>query len=110
MSDDWLSALRAACQASSQAAVARRLGVSTSMVNQALKGAYKGDITRLQTLVEGELLHQIVGCPAVGDMPKHKCLEHQSRPRSMAFVNPYFSKLYRACRSGCPHSKLPKEY
>ena len=110
MTDDWLAALRGACQASSKTAVARRLGVSPSMVNQALKGVYKGDLQRLQTLVEGELLHQIVDCPAVGDMPKHKCLEHQGRPRNMATVNPYFSKLYRACRSGCPHSKLPQEY
>lgn len=55
-------------------------------------------------------LDPAVDCPAVGDMPKHKCLEHQGRPRGMAFVNPYFSKLYRACRSGCPHSKLAQEY
>lgn len=110
MTDDWLTALREACQASSQSAVARRLGVSASMVNQALKGTYKGDIERLQALVEGSLMSQTVDCPATGDMPKHKCLEHQGRPRSMAFVNPYFSKLYLACRSGCPHSKLPKEY
>lgn len=110
MTDDWLTALREACQASSQSAVARRLGVSATMVNQALKGAYKGDIERLQGLVEGSLMSQTVDCPATGDMPKHKCLEHQGRPRGMAFVNPYFSKLYRACRSGCPHSKLPQEY
>lgn len=107
---NWLEVLHEACLASSQAAVARRLGVSATLVNQALKGTYSGNLERLQTLVEGTLMNQMRECPAVGDMPKQKCLEHQARPRSMAFVNPYFSKLYRACRSGCPHSKLPKEY
>ncbi|HRD68226.1 MAG TPA: XRE family transcriptional regulator [Candidatus Competibacter sp.] len=107
---DWLEALRDACAESSQAAVARRLGVSPAMVNQAIKGLYKGDLDRLQGLVEGVLLRQFVDCPAAEDMPKHRCLEHQARPRQSAFVNPLFAKLYRACRSGCPHSKLPKEY
>ena len=110
MDDDWLEVLRKECLASSQSAVARRLGVSATLVNQALKGTYTGNLGRLQTLVEGTLMNQSVDCPAVGEMPKHKCVEHQDRQRSMAFVNPYFSKLYRACRSGCPHSKLPKEY
>lgn len=107
---DWLEALREACAETSQNAVARRLGVSPAMVNQALKGAYKGDIERLQSLVEGSLLKKQVECPVAEDMPKHKCLEHQARPQQFAFVNPLFAKLYRACRSGCPHSKLPKEY
>lgn len=80
------------------------------MINQALKGAYKGDVDRLRTLVEGALMAETVDCPVAGDLPKNKCLEHQSRPRQFAFVNPLFSKMYRACRSGCQHSKLPKEY
>lgn len=107
---DWLVALRDACVASTQAAVARRLGVSPAMVSQALKGVYKGDLDRLQTLVEGALMARVVECPAFGEMPKNQCLEHQSRPRQFAFVNPLYSRLYRACRSGCPFSKLPKEY
>ncbi|MEI2740926.1 MAG: helix-turn-helix transcriptional regulator [Candidatus Competibacter sp.] len=107
---DWLAALREACAETSQNAVARRLGVSPAMVNQTLKGAYKGDLERLQGLVEGSLLKRQVDCPVAEDMPKHKCLENQARPAQSAFVNPLFAKLYRACRSGCPHSKLPKEY
>ncbi len=108
--EEWLAALKTACADTSQAAVARQLGVSASMINQALKGAYKGDLSRLKTLVEGRLLNQTVACPVAGDIPKQKCLEHQGRNSRMATVNPLFSRLYRACRSGCPHSKLPKEY
>ena len=108
--DDWLSALREACAASTQAALARRLGVSATMVNQALKGTYKGDLSRLKALVEADLLAHTVDCPAIGEMPKKNCLEHQARQRPFATVNAYYAKLYRACRSGCPYSKLPKEY
>lgn len=106
----WLTVLREACQAGSQAAVARRLGVSPAMINQALKGVYKGDIRRLQTLVEGGLMNQTVDCPVIGRLAKHKCLEHQTRDGRFATANPLNMDLYRACRSGCPHSKLPREY
>lgn len=107
---DWLTVLRDACAESSQAAVARKLGVSPAMISQALKGVYRGDIDRLRMLVEGALMRQTVDCPMVGDLPKNRCLEHQARDRRFAFVNPLYSKLYRACRSGCPHSKLTQEY
>lgn len=107
---EWLTVLRDACAQSSQAAVARKFGVSPAMISQALKGVYKGDMDRLQTLTEGVLMRQTVDCPIAGDLPKNRCLEHQARDRRFAFVNPLFSKLYRACRSGCPHSRLPREY
>lgn len=106
----WMIALREACASASQAAVARKLGVSPAMISQALKGAYKGDIDRLQTLVEGALLVQTVECPIIGHLAKHKCLEHQERDGRFATANPLKMQLYRACRSGCPFSKLPKEY
>lgn len=107
---DWLMALRDACAETSQSVVARRLGVSPTMINQTLKGAYKGNLSRLQALVEGIYLRQVVDCPIAGDLPKDRCLEHQARDRRYAFVNPLYSKLYRACRAGCPFSRLPKEY
>lgn len=108
--EEWLEALKTACAETSQAAVARRLGISPSAVNQVLKGIYKGNVNRLQILIEGSLLNQTVACPIAGDIPKNKCLEHQSREVRMATVNPLYSRLYRACRSGCPHSQLNKEY
>jgi DNA-binding transcriptional regulator YdaS (Cro superfamily) len=107
---EWLMALKTACLESSQAAVARRLGLSPSTTSQVLNGAYKGNVKRIQTLIEGRLMNQTVVCPIAGDLPKHKCQDHQARPLCMATVNPLFSRLYRACRSGCPHSQLNKEY
>lgn len=108
--ESWLDALRSACAQRSQSAVARQLGVSTGMISQALKGLYKGDVDRLRTLVEGVLQTQTVACPVLDNLPKNKCLEYQARDPKLTFGNPVILQFYRACRSGCPHSKLPKEY
>lgn len=107
---NWLAVLREACADSTQSAIARRLGVSTAQISQALAGKYKGDLSRLQMLVEGHLLNKTVRCPVVGECEIHKCEEHQLRDRRFATANPLFVRLYRACRSGCPNSKLPREY
>jgi hypothetical protein len=110
MSANWLEVLRLTCETTTKAAVARQLGVSPAMVGLALKGEYKGNMTRLQTLVEGSLMSQTVTCPVMGEMPKHKCQEHQDRDPKFATANPFKAQLYIACRSGCPHSKLAREY
>ena len=115
MAEGWLTALRRACDESSQAAVARRLRQadgypSPALINQVLAGKYTRDTARLQGLVEGLLMRQTVDCPVLGDIGKNKCLEHQARPRRFATANPLFVRLWKACRSGCPHSKLPREY
>ncbi len=110
METDWITALRDACAETTQAAVARRLGVSPAMISQALKGVYKGDIARLKTLVEGELMAHSVDCPVVGALLKHRCLENQARESKYATTNPLKMQLWRACRSGCPYSKLDREF
>ena len=108
--ENWLEVLRDACAATSQAAVARQLEVSPSMVSQAIKGTYKGDLQRLQTRVEGVLQTQTVTCPALGALRKDRCQDYQDRDPKFACASPVTLRMYRACRSGCPHSKLPKEY
>ena len=108
--EKWMRALHSAIAERGLTAVARQLGVSPSMISQAAKGVYKGNIARLQTLVEGSLLTETVSCPVLGDLAKHKCLQHQERPIAFATANPIKAQLYRACRAGCPYSKLLREY
>jgi|UPI00036A058C hypothetical protein len=97
----WLEALKTACEASSQAQVARRLGVSTAMVSQALNGVYKGNIQRLQGLVEGELMSLAVDCPVIGaEIPRQRCVEHQNQPFRM--TSPMRIALWKGCKS-CPN-------
>lgn len=102
----WLKVLREQCVNTSQAAVARRLGVSPALINQTLKGVYQGNMARVQALVEGEYLGRTVMCPVLDELPANRCMEYQSRP--FAATNPLRVKLFRACRA-CPHNKQREE-
>jgi transcriptional regulator with XRE-family HTH domain len=101
---DWLETLRQECEASSQVKIARRLGVSTAMINQVLKGVYKGNASRLEALVRGELMLENVACPVLGEISKRRCLDEQARP--FGATNPQRVALYKACRNGCDYSSI----
>lgn len=101
---DWLQILADECQASSQAKVAKRLGYSAATVSLVLKGTYSGDLQKVEQAVRGALMRQTVACPVLGDIPAQDCLGHQKAPFSTA--SPERVRLYRACRSGCPHSRI----
>lgn len=107
MSAGWIEVLRQACESSTQGAVAERIGYSTTVVNQVLKGAYKGDLQRVQRAVEGALMGSTVDCPVVGEIPRQKCVEHQRA--TFRSTNHMAVQLYNACRSGCPNSFLKRQ-
>ena len=50
---DWLMELTKQCEGKSQRQVAAELGVSPAMVNQVLKGTYKGSLETIRIKVEG---------------------------------------------------------
>lgn len=101
---DWIEALRAECERTSQAKTAARLGVSSAMVNQVLRGRYRGKTDNLETRVRGELMRATVDCPVLGEISTRQCLDEQSRP--FAATNPLRIRLYRACRA-CPNRRRP---
>lgn len=105
MSEPWLEVLREAVARSSQTRVARRIGYCNSVVSTVLAGTYAGDLQRVQAAVEGALMNAQVECPVLGLISRAKCVEIQRRPFTP--TNPMNVTLYRACRSGCPHSFLP---
>src|SRR5690606_24583580 len=77
---DWVAVLREECDRTSQPKTAARLGVSPAMVNQVLKGVYKGNWERIETLVRGELMNKTVECPILGEISCRRCLDEQARP------------------------------
>lgn len=93
---DWITVLHAECDRSSQAAVARRLGVSGALVNQVLKGTYKGNLTRIEELVRGTFMQEMVDCPVMGPTSKRRCMDEQSRP--FAPTNPQRVHLFKTCK------------
>lgn len=97
---NWVTVLRDACKVATQAAVADRIGYSAAVVNQVLKGTYKGDLSRVQKAVEGALMGLSVECPVIGDLPRNRCLDYQRQ--GFAATNPLRVQLSRVC-PGCKH-------
>jgi hypothetical protein len=100
--NDWLTVLREQCTRASQAAIAKRIKYSAAVVNQVLKGTYKGDLSSVQRAVEGALMGLTVDCPVIGDLPRNRCLEYQRQP--FAATNPMRVQLSRACQT-CPNRR-----
>ncbi len=111
---EWLDVLRRECEATSQPRVAARLRQpdgfpSPTVISQALNGKYPSErgLARLKALVEGIYLHHTVDCPVVGEIPTDQCQEYQALPFSN--INRTRVAIFKACRSGCPHSNRMKE-
>lgn len=102
--NEWIEVLRKEVEATSQSRVATALGVSKTQISQVLSGKYPADPADLRRKVEGHYMNRTVECPVLGIIPVHECKEHQGRPFSSA--NPLRVRLFRACRAGCPNSKL----
>lgn len=94
---DWLGALRAECERTSQARVAVRIGVSPGTVSQVLSGNYGADTARIARRVRGALLGETVECPVALEMPLHKCQEIQER-KAGAGGNPIYARAQLCCR------------
>jgi len=101
---DWIHALASACAGSTQVAVANRLDVSGSQVSQALANTYPADLAKLEARVRGALMGATVACPVLGEIGRDRCIREQDKPFSAA--SSVAVRLYRACRSGCPHSRI----
>jgi len=99
----WMVLLRGAVErAGSIQAVADLIGYSRTAVSLVLNGKY-GKSTEALALAVMTGLDQVI-CPVLGDLPGPDCLRNQTAPFSAA--NPQRVALYRACRAGCPHSRL----
>ena len=104
----WIDVLRARCAETSQAEVARRIGYSPAVITGILKGTYKGSSAAVEAAFRGVFMGQTVPCPVLGEIPPMDCAGHQGRPFGAA--NPIHTELYRACRGGCPHSKIARTF
>lgn len=101
---DWVRALAEACAATSQSKVAKRIGLSTTVVSQTLRCKYPGKMDNVEEAVRGRLMGALVDCPALGQLPLAEC--RQWREKSEAFVgtNTLRVWMYRACIR-CPMNR-----
>ncbi len=100
----WLLTLAEECDNTSQARTAKRIGYSPTTVNQVLRGSYKGDLGTVEAAVRGALLGAVLTCPVLDEITTDKCLREQRRP--LTPTSPQRVRVWRACRAGCPHSKI----
>ena len=110
--ETWVQVLTEKCEKTSQARVSARLKQndgfpSPTVINQVIKGKYPGRKDRLKALVEGVYMHRTVICPVSDEISTDTCEENQSRP--FINTNPIRVRLFKACRNGCPHSRLEND-
>lgn len=97
----WVRILAEHCDAHTQREAAEAISYSASVVNQVLQNSYKGNLSRIQSAVEGAFMGSVVACPILGELPQQDCLRHQRQPFNPS--NPMRVRLYRACHTTCPH-------
>jgi hypothetical protein len=102
--DDWLEALREACEKTTQTQVAKLIGYVPSVISQVLRGSYRGKTTKIEAAVRGALMGETVACPILGENPRSTCIAEQRKPAMAS--SPIRIRLWRACRAGCPNSRL----
>ena len=101
----WVKKLASACDDESQAAVARKIRKSASLVNMVLKNRYTGDLKGLESRVNAAFSKVTVQCPIIGSISGETCLQHQAKPYNPG--NHIAVRLFKACR-GCPY-RISKE-
>lgn len=101
---DWVLGLAEACNAASQNQVAKRLGVSNTMISGTIANKYSGDLQRLEDLYRGAYEAKTVECPALGTLPIDACRRWRQRAERLQSGNALNVTMFRACRR-CPLMK-----
>lgn len=104
---DWVTALAHECDASNQKVTAAKLRYSPAVVNQVISNRYAGDMSAVEMAIKGALMHEEIVCPVMGEMKLHTCLDNQRRKFSP--TNSTRARLWRACRTSCPHSRVARK-
>lgn len=98
---EWMMALKAECNARSQAKVARELGYQASTISQVLSGKYAADTKGIEQAVRGRYLAEMVTCPVLGALRRDHCNGHQKR--KAVPTNRLRLRLAQACKT-CSHA------
>lgn len=99
----WVRRLAEEADRIGQAATGKRLDYSAATVSQVISNSYRGDLRRVEQMVLGALMAETVECPVKGEMARNVCLKWQDKP--FAATSADRTRMFHACRAGCPHSK-----
>lgn len=105
---DWVAMLAAECDATSQSAVARRIGRSSAALSQIIGNKYLGDLSAFEDLFNGVFQASRIECPALGILPLNECRDWRERGRTFVNVNALRVRMFRACAQ-CPRNRKKEE-
>ncbi|MFT4275563.1 MAG: transcriptional regulator [Rhodopseudomonas sp.] len=100
----WVEALAREASQTTSAAAADRIGYSGPVVSSVLANKYKGRLANVEARVRGALMGETVDCPVLGDISRDRCIDEQKLGFSTS--SSVRARIYRACRAGCPHSRI----
>ena len=103
---DWIRVLADECRRASATEAAKRLGYSVAVITSVVLGNYRGSLAKVEARVRGAYMGELVDCPVLGEIERDRCETEQTRKFFGTSANR--ARLYRACRGGCPHSRLTK--
>lgn len=98
---EWVKLLARHCDATSQRAVADRLGKSGGYVSRLINRSYAGSYAEAERQVHAVLGEQRLFCPVFGLMALKTCI--RSRRRKGPAVN-FVHRQFAAACPGCPNN------
>lgn len=104
---DWIEELASLADSRGLRGAAKKIGYSPSTLSTVISNSYAGDMSRVEGKVRGALMGFEVECPVLGAVGRDVCLDHQKRP--FAATNATRTRLFHACRGGCPNARKVKE-
>lgn len=104
---DWVEQLAQEANRITAAKAAKRIGYSGAVLSHVFSNNYPGDIARVEAKVRGALMSATVSCPVLGEIGLDHCLDQQKMKNTGA--SSIRAKLHRACRAGCPNSRIAQE-
>jgi len=104
---DWIEVLAREANRTTQSLAARRIGYSGGLLSAVFANKYQGNMATVEARARGALMGLTVVCPVVGEIGRDRCLDEQKMGNTGA--SSIRARLYRACRNGCPHSRITTE-
>ena len=100
----WIDVLETEAKRTSQRRAGKRINYSAAVVSQVINGGYAGDMGAVEAAVRGALMGEHLTCPELGVIRRDQCIGWQRQRLNSA--SPMNARMWRACRSGCMHSRL----
>lgn len=100
---DWVTALVAACDASSQNKISKQMGYSSAVISLVLNNTYTGDMDKIEKNVR-DFFMSGVECPALGKITADQCLAWRKEAKEPNPSSPHKSRMFHACRT-CPRNR-----